>query len=248
MSESLTFKKREKVFDDRRVTPKSTATMAGDASPAQIDKSRPREGWEKLLIDVDGHDKWRWVHPDEDTVQKHSSIHTHYVVGEVSEEGDESSSSGTSSADDAPPGTKRQKMLLALPSTRTVSPSSKSSAKKSAPSTRPRVNDGIYKLCQACERKKKFKVVECPCEHSQRTALAKLLLRSEDDPAYQKYFDTVSNAVKVFDDAAKTGVKTDHEIGDAEQVSVRLRCPKCECDLYLCTQSPFPKEEDPYQH
>jgi hypothetical protein len=231
-----------------------TATMASSAAPpvkgVELDKKRPRPGWEKLLVDVDGQDKWRWVHPDEDTVEKHSSIHTHYAVDEVSEEGDASSSSGTSSADEAARDSKRQKMLTLPSPAASVRHPRSPVPKKSTPPPKPaRVNDGLYANCQACDRKKKLKVVECPCEHSQRAALTKLLLRNQDDPAYRKYFDTVSNAVKMFDTVSNTadGTTKDDDDDAAEQLSIKLRCPHCDEDLFLCTQTPFSKEDDPFK-
>ena len=104
-----------------------------------------------MLVDVDGQSKWRWVHADVDNALKHSSIQTHYAVGEENES--KSTSTGTSSGSEFERDSKRQKMRM--PPSRRVSPSPKSSVKKSLTPAPVRVYDGLYKNYLACDRKKR---------------------------------------------------------------------------------------------
>ena len=99
-------------------------------------------------------------------------------------------------------------------------------------STPTRFQDGLYADRHACERKKKLKVVNCPCETSRRAALSKLIARKEtnaDDPTYKKFHEFIAAEVYKFDNPA---VDETHQ----RQCSViTFACPHCAEDLeVLC--------------
>ena len=209
------------------------------------DKARPRKGWEKMLVDIGDREKWRWVYADPDAdadeqefqYVKHSSIKTHFAVGEVSEG---SSSSATSSASDRPKKKPRRQLAIErAAATPKTSPTSKVHAHRFA--------DGLFAQCKACDNKKRLKVVNCPCEESRRAALVALVARKKvdaEDATHKKFYTEVAADVAEFDKPSSSA-KEDSE-SDGEQVSIKVRCPRCSEMLYVCTKTPFKPDECPY--
>ena len=194
-----------------------------------FDKQRPRSGWSKQQIDVDGQMKSRWVHAD-GTVRKRSSIVTHRGINS-----DASSDETEESTDDEiqPILPKKRRLQITAP-----------------PPASKRVNDGLFKDCHACDRTKKLKVLHCPCETARRAALSKILARKDlnpDDTTYIKFYESIAADVYQFDHPTVAEDEDDDDDDDnAAQTAIKLTCPRCDEDLFLCNLTPFPKEKDPF--
>ena len=242
MSHSL-FKK---VFDDRDRL-KSTATMANAGSPRRsqkqghgpaeqddtFDKQRPRPGWTKQQIDVDGQMKSRWVHTD-GTIRKRSSIVTHRGINSDASSDDYETEESTD--DEIQPVLPKERRLQ-ITAPLLLTPSS------------TRINDGLYADCHACERSKKLKVLHCPCESARRAALSKILARKDlnaDDTTYKKFYESIAAEVHTFDHPTVADGDDDDDDDNAAQTAIKLTCPHCGEDLFLCTLTPFPKGGDPF--
>ena len=201
---------------------------AGHGEP--FDKQRPRSGWSKRQIDVDGQMKARWVHAD-GTIRKRSSILTHRGINS-----DASSDETEESTDDEfqPIQPKRKRLQITA---------------IASPSASKRVNDGLYADCHACDRNKKLKVLHCPCETARRAALTKVLARKDlnpDDTTYTKFHDSIAADVYQFDHPTIAEDEDDDDDDNAAQTAIKLTCPRCDEDLFLCTLTPFPKGKDPF--
>jgi hypothetical protein len=219
------------------------ASSVIDGASEVFDRHRVRPGWELRPVDVAGITKRRWVNDADNLMVKHSSLVTHFGVNERDEDESSSSSSEYEQEDANASPHKKSKTgaslsILAAPHVAVPTPK------------KHRYSDGLFSVCQSCDNKKRAKVVECACEPARRAALSKLLARRDvdsKDPTYLKHFNEVKSAVDVFDAACVDDESDASNKSDAaEQTAIRLRCPHCSQDLFLCTQTPFSKEDDPF--
>ena len=212
------------------------AASAMQGASEVFDRHRARPGWELKPVDVAGITKRRWVNDADNLMVKHNSLVTHFGVNEL----DNDASSEYEKENTSPKKKSRTGPSLSVLAAPHAVPTPK----------KHRYADGLFSVCQSCDNKKRAKVVKCPCETARRAALSKLIARRDvdsKDPTYLKHFNEVKSAVDVFDAACVDDESDASNKSDAaEQTAIRLRCPHCSQDLFLCTQTPFSKEDDPF--